>query len=1688
MISVRGGENARRGVELVFGSGEMEGTELEEGEASFDSTVDPDIALSYLDEKLHDVLGHFQKDFEGGVSAENLGSKFGGYGSFLPTYQRSPLWSHPRTPPEVYDNHNTPRSPNNMPLEGGRQNSVSASSTSLLARPGITSSNRPEPRAQSGNDQVNRDVRVLSTNGEEMTLEVGLEKSTNFSDQKALKFRIKVGVDDLSTRKNAEIYSGLGLDVSPSSSLDDSPTESEGLYHDLQDTPDESPISILQIMTSVRLFGGLLLSPLSDHVTQLAEKGGFWGERKSKIVHKANLDGTRLAGSGSDLAMISEKVLGEKKPKLIEKPAVSVELSNTNNKDPFNGIGIASKKEVDIDTSACEELVSNALKLPLLSNKYYDFANSEKDVAKSVTTSSTAVKTSETNDYQPNVAEEEPLEPVTHDCKIERSNRNVGLSEKARESVKQISVDENSVYQKKEVCHKEDKAEFPIKIESTVSEERKFLKLDDPSKQKVDCKVASQDEDGLKATPWELQSLSGGKKKYKGNQNQCPQGTEFQDDSLIFNSSMVPKCKKTSNSNILLSKSDSEGLKKVHGKATDKYKEFFGDLELEKEDDEIASDKMPSVRRVKDSELVEKRNTSECNIAKEKLNGKKVEGIPVSGNHPKSSSYRPPPAGKGPNHDAATPMLAPLVKEDWVCCDKCQTWRLLPLGTNPESLPEKWICSMLDWLPGMNRCSVSEEETTNALRALYQVPASVAPLASASGSQLDQHTHPGRTLLGVSQGDTRRSTEDRHISGLQTIATGGKKKCGSKDVTSATSQDGPIQSSNPKKNLQASAENRNLNEVDHSPSVDEFGSQYVGQPGGSVAGRYAKEKEKKILLDNNSDEGDGTKSKMKNPRESDIDGLQACKKIKTEDVRNMDENCTSDGGASSKAGQNSNSASWKDSHKYSNCYRDSKVDPKKKSSVSCEKLEVQLSVASDDGSFKMDKSGSADSVKKRKGKEHQNADVDCVLRPSSQQHSQGSKGYLEDIRENGHRKEKKARVSKSEGKDSNGNKDIGVSGTKVRSMMDQEMGQDIDSTPSQRSMDAADSFRRDLGSGQPSVAATSSSSKVSGSRKSKTNHQEMKGSPVESVSSSPLRISTADKLTQVAGYFATVSPRRSLDGEDLGVSDQSVKVKDDIPNVSHLGSLESTVLDFRGKDLDDIASLTGKAVCISSTSLASECGPDSKIISLGQGSQNASQTKTSEEIRDEGKRNGDHHPSNVPHSKKSGKGSSSRSKEKIRSSLSEFDNGNESSYDEKMKAGRNKFQEKSSSSSDRTERHVVSKKDSTGKLVRETSKVENQPKVGGRDGSIVRPDVNASQDMKQNVPQDSNNDRSSRKPVSDKTGVEVSGRGKSHPLPPSMRGQADTMIHLQPIVESHIENGEYKERDAILKASKQSKKAEKQNGNQPVNVRHPTPPTQKSRDLDAPSPVRRDSSSQAVTNAVKEAKDLKHLADRFKHSGSTESTGYYFQAALKFLHGASLLESSNSENTKHNEMSQSMQMYSSTAKFCEFCAHEYEKSKDMAAAALAYKCMEVAYMRVIYTLHNSASRDRNELQAALQLIPTGESPSSSASDIDNLNNPVNVDKAVQGKAVGSPQVAGNHVLTARHRSSFMRLINHARNVNNAMEASRKSRNAFAAANPKSDGPQHKEGISSVKRALDFNFQDVDGLLRLVRVAMEAINR
>lgn len=72
----------------------------------------------------------------------------------------------------------------------------------------------------------------------------------NGSDQKTLKVRIKVGSESASARNKAAIYSGLGLDISPSSSPEDSPYLSEDHSADCRDAPEESPMTIIQVIPS----------------------------------------------------------------------------------------------------------------------------------------------------------------------------------------------------------------------------------------------------------------------------------------------------------------------------------------------------------------------------------------------------------------------------------------------------------------------------------------------------------------------------------------------------------------------------------------------------------------------------------------------------------------------------------------------------------------------------------------------------------------------------------------------------------------------------------------------------------------------------------------------------------------------------------------------------------------------------------------------------------------------------------------------------------------------------------------------------------------------------------------------------------------------------------------------------------------------------------------------------------------------------------------------------------------------------------------------------------------------------------------------------------------------------------------------------------------------------------------------
>lgn len=60
-------------------------------------------------------------------------------------------------------------------------------------------------------------------------------------------------------------------------------------------------------------------------------------------------------------------------------------------------------------------------------------------------------------------------------------------------------------------------------------------------------------------------------------------------------------------------------------------------------------------------------------------------------------------------------------------------------------------------------------------------------------------------------------------------------------------------------------------------------------------------------------------------------------------------------------------------------------------------------------------------------------------------------------------------------------------------------------------------------------------------------------------------------------------------------------------------------------------------------------------------------------------------------------------------------------------------------------------------------------------------------------------------------------------------------------------------------------------------------------------------------------------------------------------------------------------------------------------------------------------------------------------------------------------------------------------MNLAMEASAKSQNAFKAASVTSEETKHGDCISAIKRVVDFSFHDVEALIQMIEVAMNALS-
>lgn len=301
------------------------------------------------------------------------------------------------------------------------------------------------------------------------------------------------------------------------------------------------------------------------------------------------------------------------------------------------------------------------------------------------------------------------------------------------------------------------------------------------------------------------------------------------------------------------------------------------------------------------------------------------------------------------------------------------------------------------------------------------------------------------------------------------------------------------------------------------------------------------------------------------------------KKSKTEDICSADRQLNP-GIDLEKVGQNSRNgflakASGKDMRKYDEyCLSEDAPD---KLVAPIKKQRDQAQVLSDGGSLDAKSNSKKDaSLKKRKLEDQKDGDKlnGTFAFQDDKRHGEGSLS--------GSRKEKKFKGFNTEAKsvfESNdkinrkgGISQVYLSDSKNHAAVGAEevgsvdkvylQGKHREKIASRKVLDGVDPLGRDLGTGQLSLAATSSSSKVSGSHKARTNFEDMKGSPVESVTSSPLRISNLDKLIPAGGnkddatkVLSSMSSRRYSDNKErkLSVQAKEDRVSYDLSPESH---------------------------------------------------------------------------------------------------------------------------------------------------------------------------------------------------------------------------------------------------------------------------------------------------------------------------------------------------------------------------------------------------------------------------------------------------------------------------------------------------------------------------------------------------------
>lgn len=427
-------------------------------------------------------------------------------------------------------------------------------------------------------------------------------------------------------------------------------------------------------MTSFPVPGDALISPLHDSLLCLI--------RKRKVPSsKGHQEHSSLSVEESVSTRGNRKVSKGTKIKVAGKGESLVKLKLENGIK--NSTRILMKKKSETETLEGKELLPNDLGATPLSNLVCDVGDPLKGIGRTSEASREANENEVKGRFSSSeLVKEESLESISgQGCvKNEKQNSRYGSVEKVWEQ-KDVPVhlrDDGKCKGYKTSAPQHDTDVFKVKEEPDLHRHNAGKKCTSHEQEKTNV-------------PGKRAKLSlEGRIKSKENQSNEKPPTVSTKESLGFEMGVVPKDELSGGHGVPPSGRKIRKLKSQKDKVIDNQRDSFGGKSLEQRN------KMDLAERPADD--IEVKWKACLDKPKEKLSGKKIDNRFVSKDAPHSCQ---PTMENGlasevvPAAAAAAPIV---IEENWVCCDKCQKWRLLPFGTKPEQLPEKWLCSMLNWL------------------------------------------------------------------------------------------------------------------------------------------------------------------------------------------------------------------------------------------------------------------------------------------------------------------------------------------------------------------------------------------------------------------------------------------------------------------------------------------------------------------------------------------------------------------------------------------------------------------------------------------------------------------------------------------------------------------------------------------------------------------------------------------------------------------------------------------------------------------------------------------------------------------------------------------------------------------------------------------------------------------------------